>query len=236
MSSEKLYYKKYLKYKQKYKILQTQIGGSPNNDDKLKEIYKFLQKNEYKINKFKVKNTEDYNKLNDFLQKVTYYLKYIKDNEQLDTKIIMMYKSLLKLKSYISAELLRVSDPNCYFPNFDVKLITIQQFIQQFINDFQSKEEIDNTDILNCLRLYASTVKYNNFLYTVSNSNSNSKTIVDLITLDIIKKQDIDDKKKNLLIIEKNLNSLISKYLKKNRLNIPSVSTFLSPISTFQHI
>ena len=28
MSSEKLYYKKYLKYKQKYKILQIQIGGN----------------------------------------------------------------------------------------------------------------------------------------------------------------------------------------------------------------
>ena len=29
MSSEKLYYKKYLKYKQKYKNLQSYIGGSP---------------------------------------------------------------------------------------------------------------------------------------------------------------------------------------------------------------
>ena len=243
MSSEKLYYKKYLKYKQKYKILQTQIGGSPNIDlsdidddnaytqyhiDKLKEIYKFLQKNEYIINKFKVKNNEDYNELNDFFREVTNYLMYIKNNIKnnikLNTKIITMYKSLLKLKSYIVAELIRVTDPNCYFPNFDVKLNTIQQIINDFL---QYKEEINSIDILNWLQLYASIVKYNIFLYTVSNS----KTIVDLITLDIIKKQDIDDKKKNLLRIDKNLNSLISTYLKNNGLITPSVSREI-----YQHI
>ena len=222
MSSEKLYYKKYLKYKQKYKILQTQIGGSPNIDDNLKEIYKFLQKKEYTIKKFKVKNTEDYKILNKFLQNVTNYLIDIKNNEQLNTKIIMMYKSLLELKSYISAELLRVSDPNCYFPNFDVKL----NMIKKDINDFQSKEEINGIDLLNYLRMYASTVKYNNFLHTVSNSKS--KTIVDLKKLEIINKQDIDKKKEGLLIIQKNLKSLILTYLKNNGLNIPIVSTFLS--------
>ena len=242
MSSEKLYYKKYLKYKQKYKILQTQIGGSHNTDlsdiddddaytqyhiDKLKEIYKFLQKNEYIINKFKVKNNEDYIKLNDFFREVTNYLKYIKNNIKLNTKIITMYKSLLKLKSYIVAELIRVSDPNCYFPNFDEKL----NMIKEDINDFQFKEEINGIDLLNYLRMYASTVKYNDFLDTVTNS----KTIDDLKNLKIINKQDIDETKKHLLIIQQNLNSLILTYLKNNGLNIPIVSTFLLR-EIYQHI